>query len=746
MRPAGPGSDSPLDLRAALVAGWIDSLTKALRGARVYAKNNEMYRRFVDRTHGELSRVLEQLGEVSLSIREDRLLFEQQVVHQDPDLREGLPFSLYNNAFRRLTFLPGMSREEIVALIAALNVDYQGLDFTSEDLVSALWRLRLPHLRYVTIDALNMTRQSSEELSPEQQDMHRLQVEVESLVAAIYRNGASEDEVVAGVSIGPDDLEALRELRSGAQGQVELDDLDSAPSDGASLDDAAATSLNGDDLDALTRRLMAILARALCKGRSVSAGSATLELFQQLYDSLLLTQRYVNARSLVDWLRATSEYGEDMQEMHISRHLLRLLAAERRVLPILEGLNDGYLTVPATELVDFLRVLGPQVVPALLHGLESVDSAGHRKMICELIVELGVPDVHVLEARAVDAKWFVVRDLLQLARQHPVGQITRLVYAALRHDHPKVRAQGVRILRDYGPGVADRLLAERLRDDDAEVRVLAARVSASRRPADMLESFRSLLTDETLGQRGEGELRMLLGAFAILGQGVAVAPLGTFLDRSFLNRMINGADLQVAAAYALGRIPREAARDHLRKGLRSLNSRVREACRGALTQSLRSPYESERGRSPGGSEPDPFEHLPADTMSFVPEAAARPEPPSQLIDEASSTPTPRPEISHRDIYPVPDETLRRREVVSRMLPPSPAARSSDGADTRDLWPQGRPRSTPPSPAAPTGEVSEGPRPRRRRAEAPPGAFTRLGSIAPSTEPERPCEARNGGDE
>ncbi|MEL6190216.1 MAG: hypothetical protein AAFU79_36810, partial [Myxococcota bacterium] len=62
-------------------------MTKALRGARVYAKNNEMYRRFVDRTHGELSRVLEQLGEVSLSIREDRLLFEQQVVHQDPDLR-----------------------------------------------------------------------------------------------------------------------------------------------------------------------------------------------------------------------------------------------------------------------------------------------------------------------------------------------------------------------------------------------------------------------------------------------------------------------------------------------------------------------------------------------------------------------------------------------------------------------------------------------------------------------------------
>ncbi|MEL6188300.1 MAG: hypothetical protein AAFU79_27055, partial [Myxococcota bacterium] len=476
------GPDGHIDPQVRLVADWVLAFTKAMRGARVYAENNEMHQKFVDRAHEGLTKVLEGLDELSLSIREDRMLFEGQVVHNDPDRQEGLPFVLYRNAFRRITFTRGMSREELLELIKALNIDYGSFDFTGEDLVSTLWRLSLPHLRYVTIDALNVTRDLSDGSELDDNDVDRIQADIEAIVATIYRNASPDDDIVAGVSIGKDDLEVLRDLRSEPEEDIEL--LDHT-TERAIADipvgqlQTVQRFLQGDDRDALTRRMLDILVLILFKEESGSAGSATIELLQQLYDSLLLAQRYVDARGLVERLRDSSENAEDMQEIHISRHLVRLFSTDGRILPVLDGFNDGYRTVPISDMVAFLRALGPNAAPVLLQGLGNLDSAAHRKIVCDLIVEFGVPEVRLLEERTVDAKWFVVRDILELARHHPLEHITRLVREALQHEHPKVRAQAVRALRDYGPGVADELVAERLNDADSEVRIVAARVAAA---------------------------------------------------------------------------------------------------------------------------------------------------------------------------------------------------------------------------------------------------------------------------
>ena len=572
------------------VAQWVISLTKAMRGARVYAENNEMHHRFMDGAHEGLTALLENRGQLDLVVRDDRLLVDDEVIYQDDDRREGLPFILYRNTFRRLTFLKGMAREELIAFIGALNSDDYDYDYAGEDLVSALWRLKLPHLHYVTIDTLSTVRSlekpSDENLS--RQELDQIQQDIDGIIAQIYKTGASEDDTVRALSIAREDLEVLKDVRS-----VDLEELDRleevtsrAIAEVPEQDfEAAAAFLAEDNREALTRRMMDILVKILLKEDSAEESASTLALLQQLYDALILEQRYADARSLVERLIEQSNTSSDMKEMHVAQHLLRMFTAESRVLPMLDALNDGYRTVPISELVAFIRSLGSMLVPALLAGLGNLDSTSHRRLICDLIVKAGVPEVGHLEKRAKDAKWFVVRDILELARHHPLPQITRLVHDGLNHPHPKVRVQAVQILRSYGPGAADEFIAARLRDMDTEVRIVAARVASSRRQISSLPAFEAILRED-LSDRDHEELRVLLGAYANIGREEAVPMLAELLMPGLLAQL-KSTDVQVAAASALGLISSEEAQRYLRRGTRALSSRVREACKVALAHSMR---------------------------------------------------------------------------------------------------------------------------------------------------------------
>ena len=87
------------------VAGWFRNFAKALKACRVYAENNEMHQKFLENAHQGLTSLLADLPELSLSVREDRILYGKDPVYINSDRQEGLFFILYRNAFRRLTLV-----------------------------------------------------------------------------------------------------------------------------------------------------------------------------------------------------------------------------------------------------------------------------------------------------------------------------------------------------------------------------------------------------------------------------------------------------------------------------------------------------------------------------------------------------------------------------------------------------------------------------------------------------------------
>ncbi|NJK88673.1 MAG: hypothetical protein HC923_04240 [Myxococcales bacterium] len=375
------------------------ALVKTLGGVRLYAENNDTLKTYLADLSTRTERVFAQAEEFSLNVREDRLLHRKDDVLIDPDRLEGLPFALFRNAFRRLTFVRGLDDREILAFLRAVAADTSRVDPLAEDLVAALWKLQLPHLRYITIDALTFAHQAAGS-SEEKQEIERLQGDVEAIVAAVYQSAAPSDDIVPGLSISHEDLEAMKEVR--AEGEEDFDLLDRAT-------ERAVSDLDPDDVDdfrrqveveghdMLVRRTMDVLVRLLFSERTSRDSAGSIEMLQQLLDSMLLSQRFSHATILVRRLRRSAEDRDDLQKLHIARQLLRLFSAENRILPLLRepqrsasralGLRAGRLRSSARtldrpgagrELVADRRASSPAHRPGSDHRARRSECCGHR--------------------------------------------------------------------------------------------------------------------------------------------------------------------------------------------------------------------------------------------------------------------------------------------------------------------------------------------------------------------------------
>jgi hypothetical protein len=573
------------DPTARQIALWLAFFAKATKGMRVYSLNNQTMQRYIDDCFHHLEAMFQLIGEVTLQVREDRFLWGKEAVYVNSDRQDGIPYTFYRNAFRRITVVAGMTREEVISLMSAIITDYQHYDYAGEDLVTELWRLSLPHIRYLTIDVMAVDAKAAS--AEDRGDIERVQEDIEGIVARVYQATlASGDDIVAGVSITKEDLEALKEIRQ--EDKEDLDLLDVATSRAIAdipLDELQKKigRLKLENRDSLSRDLIDILVIILFKELSSQESSQTVELIQQLFDSLLVAERYEHAIYLIRRLKDHQAKSEDLKVIHIANHLLRLFSTEARVVPVINAFNDTRKTASVQEMLEFLRILGPPIVPVLLSGLDMLTAPAHRRMICELVLEYGVPDKQLLWEKLQGAKWFVARDILGMALRLPLDQITGMVMFGLKNEHPKVREASVSMLRSYGRGTADRLVAEKLLDPDIEVRLAATRVAAARRSLDAKTTIELTMQREDLADKEPRELRLLMAAYAAISGSDGVAALDRVLNPGFFARS-KMTEAQIAAAFALASIGTTQAMAAIQRGLRTLNARVRDACKKALAR------------------------------------------------------------------------------------------------------------------------------------------------------------------
>ncbi|HEX2202830.1 MAG TPA: hypothetical protein VHG91_06020, partial [Longimicrobium sp.] len=144
---------APEEVRAG-VHDAVRALARALRNRLLYEGSaNPAVDRVMDAARESFGTLWKSAGHATLVVEERDLLFDGASVYQAEE-RESLPFLLYRDGIREITFHRGFEREELDALLAVLAHVHRMRGEEQDDLLTLLWDHDWYYFRYRYVEAL----------------------------------------------------------------------------------------------------------------------------------------------------------------------------------------------------------------------------------------------------------------------------------------------------------------------------------------------------------------------------------------------------------------------------------------------------------------------------------------------------------------------------------------------------------------------------------------------------------------
>jgi HEAT repeat protein len=509
-----------------------------------------------------IARYVDQWGPLTFEVQEDSLLVEREPVYQQETGRDNLAFLMFRDGVRTLSLNPEMQREEIEALVDCL-AHADDLADMEHDLVTALWERDLGHIDYQVVDPFL----AGEVLGEGMVDTLRETVlqRLDAATALTSPTGARAQTDLGRVEPMHIEASGLRLTPQDIQsGETAIEGLSSVLQDFSEilLEISGSTPITAAD-DVLLQSLTAAVA-------------AFLDVDDNDGASLLLSR--LEQMETQGWC-PTGTVGLVAGGAVTAEHLRRLLR------------ESGHISADGGRPAEsFLKWLRPWIVPPLLEILAETDDRAVRKTVLGVLGgEGGVPWPE-LEPFLRDARWYVVRNAVQLAAAAGHRQVTGHAPRLLRHPEVQVRREVVRALERFGGQAASRGLAQALTDPDSSVRTLAARAVGRETGPEPERVLLTHIESREFPSLPVEEVEAFFSAYAESAQERAI-PL---LDRSWRKKLFSPRPLsfRVAAVLALGHVQGPSARAVLEEASGSGEPQIKRAAAQAA--------QSRSSATPGG--------------------------------------------------------------------------------------------------------------------------------------------------
>lgn len=560
------------------VARALQVFARTARARQLYAPNNAILRRMIDDLGAAFGEVLKLSPEITLKVRPEALLYEDEVVLDEPNPEQSIPFVYFRDGIRRLDFSRGLEARELQIL---LDATAQGFNFSGfgDDIVARLWHHDLEHLRYLVLDTSIVAADPQAGPAPTV-EAGDLDAQIDGLLHAIY--GDSSDDVgpkslhvdqsdLAAKSIA-DTLEPVEELAPGfhppraflqppayaweAREQVQQEgESELALGTATAAIQALAAPLPDGDLTALADGLL------------------------RIYDAALVNREIGLATRIVAGVRRLEGGPAEAR----ARRWLEEGASDtrlRQVVQIYQGLtadNDRH------AILRFFRVCGPAAVPSLLGMLPSFAEQEVRRRFADVALEIGIDDLAPIQELITSEQAFVAEEGIYLLAQLGSEPALAMLTAAAGHERPEVRLAALGAAEKLSPARLQAMALPLLEDPDPKLKAAAARIFARVRTPDALATMERYALAPELEREPYEVKRAFLVSYAILAQVRAISVLANYIKRGDgLLAKKEAEDLGVAAAEALVLLRTPRTVEILKKAVGGRSKRIRETARAAL--------------------------------------------------------------------------------------------------------------------------------------------------------------------
>lgn len=550
----------------AAVEEALRAFAKALRATQMYLANSPTRATSIEQARVAFSKVWRYANPLELDVREAQFVWEGSVVYQDVERgSEGLPWLLYRDGLRALSFSNGFEGADLNTLLGVLHHARTGSQ-DEDDLVTLLWLADLSALEYRHVESGGAV------------DLPTLSAETtgERAGVATWRGGGAPLAVPSAETTAPGDGPPVGVLRT--------EDFDST----LYFLDAREVSYLQDELkreyaDDPRKQSLIILFDIV---ESPVTHDAQLDAVHHIdllmLDFLSLGEYELVAYALRESATARRSSAIDATVAEALDALPARLSEPAVMSQMLQALDDSARTPVASLLEGVFTELRATALIPLVSWLGSAPPSPARAAIERASLRLA--GAHTAEvARLLEhADDNVVRGALRLVAQLATPAAVPGLARILRGPDPKLRAASIAALADIGSPGALQALERGVDDTDRDVRVAALRCIVTRKHTGALPKLAQALRRKEVRDADLGEKMALFEAYGTLCGDAGVVELDTLLNARGLLGAREPAEVRACAARALGLIGTAAATAALQRAADTKDVVVRSAVARAL--------------------------------------------------------------------------------------------------------------------------------------------------------------------
>lgn len=547
----------------------INTFVKTIKAFRLYPPENPTLVGFIDQVYRKFQLFLNRYHYFILKIEENKLSFRGVTLYENPDLKTSLAFQLYKDGLRELRFMEGLEEGEVDGLIDIMKRS-DSINKMEDDLVTLMWEKDFIHISYLATDEyleempaiipanIEQFRANLTFEPPPQSEMGDIGEETDGTEVDYYEiMKRVESPPLVGVDrsvyfLTPDELEGLRK-------EVESE---TAPSFVFSVID--------------------ILFEILALEKSPQPYQETTGVLQKLLDALITLGEFQKASELLTRVNIIlNTYELKDWQVDAIRQLSDKAGEPQRIEKIGKILDKGE-EIRLEEVSNYLTLLKPNSIQPLIKVLGELNNSRARRMLCEVLIEIGKGNMELIIPFIDDHRWFLVRNIAYILGRMGKESALPTIQKALNHEEARVRREAIQALGIIGSSKAFDLLGKALNDQDDRNRSMVALNLARVGKKASLPALLEVVQAKDFSKRDSAEIKAFFDAIGMVGSNDAIKPLEKLLEQKSWFGMGKKDEIRLRAASALALIGTAEARSILEAGRNSKDENIRQACLQAM--------------------------------------------------------------------------------------------------------------------------------------------------------------------
>ena len=547
----------------------INTFVKTIKAFRLYPPENPTLVGFIDQVYRKFQLFLNRYHYFILKIEENKLSFRGVTLYENPDLKTSLAFQLYKDGLRELRFMEGLEEGEVDGLIDIMKRS-DSINKMEDDLVTLMWEKDFIHISYLATDEyleempaiipanIEQFRANLTFEPPPQSEMGDIGEETDGAEVDYYEiMKRVESPPLVGVDrsvyfLTPDELEGLRK-------EVESE---TAPSFVFSVID--------------------ILFEILALEKSPQPYQETTGVLQKLLDALITLGEFQKASELLTRVNIIlNTYELKDWQVDAIRQLSDKAGEPQRIEKIGKILDKGE-EIRLEEVSNYLTLLKPNSIQPLIKVLGELNNSKARRMLCEVLIEIGKGNMELIIPFIDDHRWFLVRNIAYILGRMGKESALPTIQKALNHEEARVRREAIQALGIIGSSKAFDLLGKALNDQDDRNRSMVALNLARVGKKASLPALLEVVQAKDFSKRDSAEIKAFFDAIGMVGSNDAIKPLEKLLEQKSWFGMGKKDEIRLRAASALALIGTAEARSTLEAGRNSKDENIRQACLQAM--------------------------------------------------------------------------------------------------------------------------------------------------------------------